>query len=42
MKDLGTLSGGTSSTGRSVNEQGQVAGYGDTADGTTHAFLWTP
>lgn len=42
MRDLGTLSGGTSSVGRAINDQGQVAGYGDTADGSMHAFLWTP
>lgn len=42
MRDLGTLSDGTYSAGRAINDQGQVTGYGDTADGSTHAFVWTP
>ncbi|WP_436319018.1 hypothetical protein [Streptomyces griseorubiginosus] len=42
MRDLGILSGGSTSLGQAITEQGQVSGYGDTADGSTHAFLWTP
>ena len=36
---LGTL-GGSHSTGTSLNDQGQVVGYSETASGDIHAFLW--
>jgi probable HAF family extracellular repeat protein len=42
MRDLGTLSGGTTSLGQGINAWGQVTGYGDTADGSMHAFVWKP
>jgi probable HAF family extracellular repeat protein len=37
--DLGTL-GGTTSTARAVNLNGQVVGWSATASGRNHAFLW--
>jgi probable HAF family extracellular repeat protein len=40
MQDLGTLGGRFSQAG-GINDQGQVIGSADTADGSTHAFLWT-
>jgi probable HAF family extracellular repeat protein len=39
MQDLGTL--GNFSTGTSVNNLGDVAGYSGLANGAVHAFLWT-
>ncbi len=39
MNDLGTLAGGQSSLGQSVNAAGQVAGVSYLANGTYHAFL---
>lgn len=39
MVDLGTLGGG-SSQAAAVNNQDQVVGMSETADGVTHAFLW--
>jgi probable HAF family extracellular repeat protein len=41
LTNLGTLPGGTWSAAYSLNETGQVAGYGDTGSGNFHAFLWT-
>src|SRR3989304_2994616 len=40
MMDLGTLGGGYS-VACEVNERGQVAGEGLTAEGEWHAFLWS-
>jgi probable HAF family extracellular repeat protein len=37
--DLGTL-GGSFSVAMDVNEQGDVVGYSETAEGTVRAFLW--
>jgi probable HAF family extracellular repeat protein len=37
--DLGTL-GGAQSSASEINRRGQVAGYSETADGATHAFVW--
>jgi probable HAF family extracellular repeat protein len=39
VTDLGTLGGGISGA-FGINNAGQVTGYADTADGTTHAFLY--
>jgi len=39
MTSLGTL-GGTNSWARDINAAGQIVGEADTADGSTHAFLW--
>jgi probable HAF family extracellular repeat protein len=41
VQDLGTL-GGAYSHGTAINTLGQIAGDADTADGETHAVLWTP
>ena len=41
MRDLGTL-GGTTSAPTGLNDAGQVVGSSTLADGSTHAFLWTP
>src|SRR5262245_9543838 len=38
--DLGTL-GGSTGVAFAINEQGQVAGTAETADGGAHAFRWT-
>jgi probable HAF family extracellular repeat protein len=40
MQDLGTL-GGLTSAAMAINRSGQVVGSAQTADGDTHAFLWT-
>jgi probable HAF family extracellular repeat protein len=42
LKDLGTLPGGTNSSGYAVNASGQVAGQADTATSGSHAFLSGP
>ncbi len=39
MKDLGTLPGGSYSTGFGINSAGQVVGYSGSAGGSVHAFL---
>lgn len=39
VTDLGTL-GGYASYATDLNEAGQVVGYGDTAQGLFHAFVW--
>ena len=39
LTDLGTLGGGFS-TGAAINASGQVTGFSNTADGSTHHFLW--
>ena len=39
MHDFGTL-GGAASTALDINDDGQVIGIADTADGDSHAFLW--
>lgn len=41
VTDLGTL-GGNESRAYGINEIGQVVGESKTADGHSHAFLWTP
>ncbi len=41
LSDLGTLPGGTWSSGYAINGAGTVAGYGDTAGGAFHAFTWS-
>jgi len=40
MKDLGTL-GGNSSDARAINNSGQVTGYALTANGASHAFIYS-
>jgi probable HAF family extracellular repeat protein len=40
VQDLGTL-GGAHTVGVAVNANGDVAGYGQLADGSWHAFRWT-
>jgi len=35
------LPGGTNSVASGINARGWVTGIADTADGATHAFLWT-
>jgi probable HAF family extracellular repeat protein len=39
--DLGSL-GGSFSSASAINSRGDVSGTSGTADGTPHAFLWTP
>ena len=41
LQDLGTL-GGQFSDALAINARGQIAGSASTADGSLHAFLWTP
>ncbi len=41
MKDIGVLSGGTSSAGFDVNSNGDVTGQSHLGSGQTHAFLYT-
>jgi probable HAF family extracellular repeat protein len=41
MRDLGTL-GGDTSIGTAINERGEVVGDATTADGSDHAYAWTP
>jgi probable HAF family extracellular repeat protein len=41
MHFLGTLPDGTHSVGNSINDNGQVTGYSDTA-GNHHAIMWNP
>lgn len=38
VRELGTLGGGT--VAEAINDRGQVVGYGETASGREHAFLW--
>jgi len=40
MTDLGTL-GGTNSAAYAVNNNGQIAGYSQSASEATHVFLYT-
>ncbi len=40
MHDLGVLPGGSDSVGQSVNDAGQVAGYGNHPTNFVRAFLW--
>jgi probable HAF family extracellular repeat protein len=40
-KDLGTLPGGVESCAYGINDSGQIVGYSKTADGHTHAFLYS-
>ncbi|MDQ3930424.1 MAG: DUF3466 family protein [Chloroflexota bacterium] len=40
-RDLGTLPGGTSTGAWAINDQGEVAGTGDTASGELHGFLYS-
>jgi len=39
ITDLGTL-GGNWSYAFGINDRGQVVGYGQTASGEIHAFMW--
>lgn len=39
--DLGTLPGGTESSGADINNSGQVTGYSTIAGGISHAFLYS-
>jgi len=41
IEDLGTL-GGQYLVGLAINNSGEIVGYGDLADGTIHAFRWSP
>jgi probable HAF family extracellular repeat protein len=41
VEDLGTL-GGQYLVGTAINNSGEIVGYGYLADGTTHAFRWSP
>ncbi len=42
LEDLGTLSGASNaqSFGNSINNNGVIVGYSDTASGPDHAFMW--
>ena len=40
--DLGTFAGGMWSGAYGLNDSGQAAGYGMTANGNFRAFIWTP
>jgi probable HAF family extracellular repeat protein len=40
ITDLGTLPGGTYSTGLAVNDHGTVAGYSSLSNGVEHAVIW--
>jgi probable HAF family extracellular repeat protein len=40
--DLGTFAGGSWSAAYGLNDAGQAAGYGMTANGSFRAFIWTP
>jgi probable HAF family extracellular repeat protein len=40
ITDLGTLPGGDLSVAEDINNRGQVVGFGSTASGAAHAFLW--
>ncbi len=42
LQDLGTLPGGTWSSGYAVNSSNQVAGYGDVGGGAFRAYVWSP
>ena len=42
VTDLGTLPGGTFTTGNAINTGEQVAGYSDRPDQRTNAALWSP
>jgi probable HAF family extracellular repeat protein len=39
MTDLGTL-GGRSSWAQGINDDGEIMGWSETADGETHGVLW--
>lgn len=41
MQDLGTLPGGSFSTGYGINDSGQVAGWSTNGQGVEHGFRWT-
>jgi probable HAF family extracellular repeat protein len=41
IHDLGTL-GGATSRAVAINDRGEIAGSSAMADGSTHAFLWSP
>ncbi len=41
ITDLGLLPGGTSSVANAINDNGEVVGGADVANGDIHAFLWT-
>lgn len=40
FQDLGTLTGGATSSANGVNNKGQVVGISDTGTGVRHAFIW--
>src|SRR3954451_1709720 len=41
IQDLGTL-GGNSSQANAINAKGQMVGWAQLANGSTHAVLWAP